>query len=130
MNFTVLIGIPLDATTEKFSGNFGVFPGSHRRLEESLRAEGLDSLRTRDWKEPLKRMSGAMTHPCVPLKAVPGQAYIAHYQTVHFVMPNFHGCDPRRVMYYRVWNRRGDGFYMQADLDLMTDIFREFPRIT
>lgn len=130
MNFSVLVGIPLDATPKPFCGNFGVSPGSHVRIQDGIKSRGLDVLRTRNWLEPLKSLSEVHDHPFLPVCAEPGQAYIAHYQTVHFVMPNFHGCDPRRVMYYRVWNRRGDGFYMQADLDLMTDIFREFPRIT
>jgi hypothetical protein len=131
MNFTVLVGIPLDATPERFAGNFGVMPGSHQRLADAFKKEGADALRTVDWFEPLKRMSGAETNPCLPLRVVPGQAYIAHWQTIRFVMPNFRGADCHRVCYFRIWNKRGadDGFYMKADSDVLTDIWREFPAV-
>lgn len=131
MNFTCLVGIPLDPSTELFAGNFGVMPGSHQRLEDAMRKEGDGSLRTKQWLEPLKRMSGAHTHPFLPLRVVPGQAYIAHYQSVHFVMPNMCGADPRRVMYFRIWNKRKEdgGFYMEADHSCLTDIWREYPAI-
>jgi len=130
MNFTVLVGVPLDAVTEPFMGNFMVSPGSHVRLQDAIRCEGCGKLSTRDWQSDLPRMSGAETHPFVPLQVVPGQAYIAHYQTLHCAMPNFHGPDPRRVAYFRIWNKRGEGFYMQADLSCLTDIFKEFPAIS
>jgi len=140
MNFTCLVGIPLDATEEYFTGNFGVLPGSHRKLEESFKRGEMDLLRTGNWKlEDLKRLSGVEQGgemPFAPLRVVPGQAYIAHYQSVHFVMPNARGADPRRVMYFRVWSRRDgakayaadvEGSYMVGDMSLMTDIFREYP---
>jgi hypothetical protein len=142
MNFTCLVGIPLDPTEDFFMGNFGVLPGSHRRLEESFKREGMDALRTSNWTvNDLKRLSGVGEVPFCPLRAVPGQAYIAHYQTVHFVMPNGRGADPRRVMYFRIWSRRertpdkiqtvpdGEGSYMIGDMSLMTDIFREYPNV-
>lgn len=45
MNFTVLVGIPLDASEERFTGNFGVIPGSHLRLQEGFKKEKALALR-------------------------------------------------------------------------------------
>merc|ERR1719253_805648 len=103
MNFTVLVGVPLVAMPDTFMGNFMVSPGSHVRLADAAKSEGLGPISTRDWTEPLMRMTGAETHPFVPLRVVPGQAYIAHYSTLHGVMPNFAGAELREVAYFRIW---------------------------
>lgn len=134
MNFSVIVGVPLDPTHEDFMGNYSVIPGSHRMIADACREGGLDQIRTRQWMEPLQRMIGLepRTTPVLPLRAVPGQVYIAHYSLAHFVLPNLKGADPRRVMYFRVWNRRSDATeesYMRADHSCIIDIWKEFPLI-
>jgi len=127
-NFALLVGIPLSATPELFMGNFGVCPGSHLRLQEAFRKEGADPLYAVDWHEPLKRMSDAENHEFLPLRIELGQAYVAHYQTVHFVQPNLFGDNPRSVLYFRIWPTR-DGTFLASDERKILNCWEEFPEV-
>jgi len=141
-NFTLLVGIPLDEFPEPFMGNFGVFPGSHLRLQELFRREGLDVFQ-RWMQDPSgsfdahgmwnprvawgRRLQEMFRHdPFVPLCVKLGQAFVAHFQTVPLVHPNLHGADPRAVMYFRVYAKRGGRFAKQQPAAL-TDVWLEYP---
>merc|ERR1711879_720215 len=126
-NFSLLVGIPLDPTIETFTGNFGVIPGSHVSLQEGLRKEGVEALctGTPEWKRELQRMVVTDSSTFEPLRVCVGQAYLAHYQTTHFIQPNVRGCKRRRVLYFRIWNKR-NGEFQQGNRAALTDVFSEF----
>merc|ERR1712146_242723 len=106
-------------------GNFGVFPGSHLRLQDAFRKEGIDALRG-DWKTALWRMASLDSEKPLPLCVNLGQAYIAHYQTVHFAQPNYRGVEPREVIYFRVWPK-GRTDWRATEPSSMLNIWKEFP---
>lgn len=93
-SFTMLIGIALSDVDRENAGNFVLWPGSHRVLEEWFRERSLyDLLDTGlpklDYGPPMQ----------VQWKA--GDAIIAHHQTVHGIAPN-RSPDIRYACFYRL----------------------------
>lgn len=135
-NFALLVGVPLDPFPEPFMGNFGVFPGSHLRLEDLFREKGPQAFQDwmkgsknwhAEWRARLQEHFAA--DPFLLLRARPGQAYLVHFQVVHFYHLNLKGADPRRVLYFRVWPRRGllpGGSPKTSEPEALADIWREF----
>jgi hypothetical protein len=78
--FTALAVVLLCDLPEPYSGNFTVFPGSHRTVEAHLKEHGVDILRhgcpELDWGEPLQITGQA------------GDVVIAHHQIIHTAAPN------------------------------------------
>mmetsp|Transcript_4802 Transcript_4802/g.8275 ORF Transcript_4802/g.8275 Transcript_4802/m.8275 type:complete len:394 (+) Transcript_4802:94-1275(+) len=137
-NFTLLVGVPLDEFPEPCMGNFGVFPGSHLQLQELFKKEGIDifakwkaaeppeALTRQVFSQRLRNLMTAAGSKHQPLYIHSGQAFIAHYQMLHFVHPNLRGADPRRVMYFRVYANRQDPKDCPAAL---TDVWHELPPV-
>lgn len=130
-NFALLVGVPLSAFPAPFMGNFGVFPGSHLRLQELFRSEGPGAFRHESalgtWRAKLRQMFEKEPYQLLNMEL--GQAYIAHYQTVHFYHLNLWGADPRTVLYFRVWPRRGvplGGFMRSSEPRALADVWREY----
>ena len=93
------------------AGNFGVFPGSHRALARAIDAAGGPSaaaavLGAQDGRSATQHLQSllplATLAPPHPLCVQAGAAYLAHYQTLHFVQPNVVGTAPRVAVYFRV----------------------------
>jgi len=146
-NFACLVGVPLDAFPEHFMGNFGVFPGSHRRLAKVFSETGpnafckwmheapadVDSSPAKPyaaWRKKLRNMFCSDSYELLRVEL--GQAYIVHYQTVHFYHLNLRGADPRTVLYFRVWPRRGvapGGLPKVSEPAALSDVWLEFPKV-
>jgi len=107
-NFTLLVGVALTPTTTPNVGNFGVFPGSHFALSRAVKRIGLDaalqtlSSSTNGSDCVRKLVDLSKLAPPMPLLVDAGSAYLAHYQTIHYVQPNVNGDGPRVAVYFRV----------------------------
>jgi hypothetical protein len=95
-NFTVLLGVYLTPIDGTFSGNFVVWPGSHKRIEAHFRSRGPIAMQEGkpkvDVGEPLQ------------LPALPGDMILCHYQLAHAAAANVSSRD-RVAVYFRVWLR-------------------------
>jgi ectoine hydroxylase-related dioxygenase (phytanoyl-CoA dioxygenase family) len=80
-SFTALAGVFLTDIPNQYWGNFTVWPGSHRILQDYFRKHGIESLRTRGLP-PIP-----LPEP-VQLTAKAGDAIFCHYMTVHTVVAN------------------------------------------
>lgn len=121
--FSVLVGIYLSDLMAPDSGNFVVWPGSHRAIESHVRAhpegwfdaegfgpapEGLPAL---ELGEPVQ----------VVLRA--GDVVLAHYQLAHSVAPN-HSPHIRYAVYYRLAHRD-----INFDWSQLRDMWRCHPAL-
>ena len=110
-NFTLLLGIYLTDVPAPNMGNFGVFPGSHRALALAIDSKGgaataASVLGAEDGQSATQHLQSLIPFeelpPPQPLCAMAGAAYLAHYQTIHFVHPNALGTEPRVAVYFRL----------------------------
>jgi hypothetical protein len=96
-NFTALIGIYLSPVRTEFSGNFTVWPGSHRILEAHFRELGPKALRDGMPRIPLGEPVQLMTEP--------GDVALCHYGLAHTAAVNLSAMD-RYAVYFRLWLKR------------------------
>eukprot|EP01127_Copromyxa_protea_P001667 TRINITY_DN1161_c0_g1_i11.p1 TRINITY_DN1161_c0_g1~~TRINITY_DN1161_c0_g1_i11.p1 ORF type:complete len:484 (+),score=93.55 TRINITY_DN1161_c0_g1_i11:2851-4302(+) len=97
-NFTTLVGIYLSDVPEPDSGNFTVFPGSHKKFEEHFKVHGPDSIIDKEGKMKLPKLDLAE-----PIQLCPkaGDVVLAHYMTAHTVACNV-SPHIRYAIYFRV----------------------------
>lgn len=95
-SFTCLAGIFLTETAGDFSGNFTVWPGSHRAYERYFRARGDGAL-----KEPMPELDLGTPRQ---IHVKPGDAILCHYQLAHAAAANTSEFD-RIAIYFRIWLR-------------------------
>ena len=95
-NFTLLVGAMLSDVPAPFSGNFTVWPGTHRRLEDYFGDHGVDSL-------PGGNVGalGLRLPTPVPVVGNAGDIVLAHYQVAHAASPNLSG-DVRYMCFFRL----------------------------
>ena len=114
-HFTCFAVVYLHDVPELNCGNFTVWPGSHRCLEDYLRREGLDVLSrgqpSLDWP-----------HEPVQIRGRPGDVCLVHHQTIHGGAPNL---SPR--IRYAIIFRMHHVNCEENGLKPMTDIWLEFP---
>ena len=79
-NFTMLVGIFLSDVTQDYSGNFAVWPGTHRTFETYFRENGPESL--------LNGMPKVEMPAPVQVTASAGDIALVHYQTAHAAAVN------------------------------------------
>lgn len=112
-NFTAVVGIQLSDQPHRGMGNLAVWPGSHRKVADALRAAGPQSL------------YGGLPHldygPPVQLTAKAGDVVLMHYLLVHGVTHN-HAPHTRYALYYRPKHVRHDGEARET----MTDLWRHW----
>jgi hypothetical protein len=100
--FTLLVGVFLNATPLENSGNFTVFPGGHRVLEQHFKSsQGCNSLQ--------RAPSGRIIVPDVQLsdayqiRASPGDVVFAHHQLPHRAAPNT-SPNIRVAVFFRIYH--------------------------
>jgi hypothetical protein len=113
--FTMLAVVLLSDLPEPYSGNFTVWPGTHRLFESVFRehgpaalAEGIDMIEV---PAPPVQITGKM-----------GDAVITHHQIVHSAAPN---CSPD-IRYAAIFRGRHQDVETNGT-EAMTDIWREWP---
>jgi len=79
-NFTALVGILLSDLPEDDSGNFTVWPGTHRMYEQYFREHGPEAL--------LEGMPPIEMPEPIQIKGKAGDIILCHYQLAHGIGPN------------------------------------------
>jgi hypothetical protein len=87
-NFTAIIGVLLSDLPNPNSGNFTVWPGTHRIYEEYFKQHGPESLLkyTGEFKD--RDMPPVDMSEPVQITGKPGDAVLVHYQVAHGITPN------------------------------------------
>jgi len=116
-SFTLLLGILLSDVPAAFTGNFTVWPGTHRSMERHFRAHGVNSLQGGD----AASLGFRLPKP-VPVTGKAGDIVLAHYQVVHTASPNLSG-DIRTMCFFRL-SVRG---LANHRTESMLDIWRDWP---
>lgn len=115
-NFTMLVGIFLSDVNAPYSGNFTVWPGTHRIFEEYFRAHGpmalLEGMPKVAMPEPLQLMPKA------------GDIALVHYQVAHGVATNV-SPHTRYALFFRLTHVDHEN----QKFEVMTDIWREWDGI-
>ncbi|MDE0391143.1 MAG: phytanoyl-CoA dioxygenase family protein [Rhodospirillales bacterium] len=117
--FTLLLGVMLSDVDEPLSGNFTVWPGTHRKLERYFRDHGVSSLKQGD-----VTTSGIRLPRPVPITGRAGDVVLAHYQLAHAASPNLSG-DIRYMCFFRL-SVRG---LANHRVESMVDIWRDWPAL-
>jgi hypothetical protein len=112
-NFTALVGVFLSDVPAPYSGNFTVWPGTHRRYESYFREHGPDSL--------LHGMPSVELPEPHQVTARAGDAVLAHYQLGHGIAGN---ASPH--IRYAIFFRLSHVDHEQVRWECMTDIWREW----
>jgi hypothetical protein len=117
-SFSMLMAVFLSALPGPDSGNFTVWPGTHRLYESYFRDNGIDAL--------FRGLSEAM--PPIPLPtpiqvlAQPGDAVLCHYQLAHSVAINL---SPH--VRYAVFFRLSHTQHADHKIAALTDIWTAWP---
>jgi len=115
--FTMLAVVLLSDLPEPYSGNFTVWPGTHRFFETIFREQG-----------PAALADGIdmMELPTAPVQitGAAGDAVITHHQIIHSAAPN---CSPN-IRYAAIFRGRHKDVETNGT-EAMTDIWREWPGI-
>jgi hypothetical protein len=113
--FTMLAVVLLADLPEPYSGNFTVWPGTHRLFETLFREQGPAAL-----AEGIDTME--LPHAPVQTTGQAGDVVITHHQIVHAAAPN---CSAN-IRYAAIF--RGRHRDVEANgTEAMTDIWREWP---
>jgi len=114
--FCALVTVLLADVREPFCGNFTVYPGSHRTVEDFFKQAGPEVLREGG-------IVGKLDLPREPVQITgqAGDAVISHHQIIHNAAPN-HGPDIRYAAIFRPRHRLTE----QIGTAAMTDIWREW----
>ena len=118
-NFTLLLGIMLSDVREPLSGNFTVWPGTHRRLERYFHDHGVNSLQG----GAVGGLGVRLPKP-VPVLGGAGDVVLAHYQVAHTASPNLSG-DIRYMCFFRLAVRTLGSHRVAS----MLDIWRDWPAL-
>lgn len=113
--FTMLVTVLVADVFEPYSGNFTVWPGSHRVAEDYFKSATPEVLRQGMPKLDLPR-------PPVQVTGQGGDAVISHHQLVHAAAPNASS----NIRYAVIFRAR----HVEAERNgtqVMTDIWREWP---
>ena len=112
-NFTALAGVFLSDVPEPFSGNFSVWPGTHRLFEQHFREVGPQAL--------LEGMPKVEMPQHRQITARAGDAILCHYQLAHGVAGNG-SPHVRYAIFFRLSHVDHDSVHWEC----MTDIWREW----
>ena len=118
-SFTLLLGVMLSDVRKPFSGNFTVWPGTHRRMERYFREHGVNTLEGGS----VGTLGLRLPKP-LPVTGEAGDIVLAHYQVAHTVSPNLAG-DVRYMCFFRL-SVRG---LADHRVDSMLDIWRDWPAL-
>jgi hypothetical protein len=115
--FTMLAGVLLSDTPDKYMGNLAVYPGTHRQIAEYIKANGTQSLRA--------GLGRKIDLPeAVQITGKAGDAVLCHYQLAHDKEQNLSHMI-RYMAYWRLWHKNAE----ECQSEGLTDIWREWPAI-
>ena len=117
--YTLLLGVILSDIDAPFSGNFTVWPGTHRTLEQHFRQHGVQSLERGD-----VTTSGIRLPRPIPITGSSGDIVLAHYQLAHAASPNL-SSDIRYMCFFRL-SVRG---LADHRVESMLNIWRDWPAL-
>lgn len=110
LNFCCLVGIYLDGVAESDSGNFTVWPRSHRATDNYIKRTGPGTM--------FQNFNIGCSEEPYQFRTDPGDVVIAHYNTVHRAAINTSTQD-RTAIYFRLYYKEipahainGDGNYL------------------
>lgn len=114
--FTMLAVVLLSELRDPFSGNFTIWPGTHRYFENYFQQHDPGSL-----SQGMPKAAD-YPHPPVQITGQPGDVVLAHHALVHTAAPNV-SPDPRYAAIFRL---------LHTDIetignDALKDIWREWP---
>lgn len=115
--FTALVVVLLSDVPEPYSGNFTVWPKSHRFFEGYFKEHGHQVL-----ANGMPRVD--LPEPPVQIAGKPGDVVIAHHQLVHTAAPN----GSPNIRYAAIFRVRHKDC-AEIGYDAYTDIWREWPGI-
>lgn len=117
-SFSALVGVFLTDVDRDFAGNFTIWPGSHRKMEEYFRAHGTDIITQKNRTPPIDQGEP------LQIRVKAGDAVLAHYQLLHTATPN--GAPrPRYATFFRVIHPAHESH----KLECLCDLWREWPGI-
>lgn len=108
-HFTALAAVFLSPVAVADRGNFTVWPGSHRVIQEYFRAHGPTGMVDRF---PDLDLGGGQA-----ICAQPGDALLAHYALAHGIAPNL-GPDVRYAVFFRLRHQAHESFGTRPLTDL------------
>lgn len=117
-NFTMLVVVLLSRLEGPYSGNFTVWPGTHRKYQDFFQEHGAeyflnDGLPPIEYPEP------------VQITGEPGDVVLVHYQVAHAAAPNCSSHIRYAAIFRLNHTRRTEPGYG----DVLTDIWLEWPGI-
>jgi hypothetical protein len=112
-NFTMLVAVFLSDVSQPYSGNFTVWPGTHRQYEAYFRENGPESL--------LEGMPKIDLPEPEQILAKAGDVVLCHYQIAHCAAPNV-SPHIRYGIFFRL-SKQGHG---DRKREVMTDIWMEW----
>jgi hypothetical protein len=115
LHFTALLGVFLSDVPGPDAGNFTVWPGSHRVLEEHFRRNGTGAITT------LPPLAPAQPRP---LLGRAGDVVLAHYALAHAAAVNV-GPHVRYAVFFRLYHAQHE----QAGTRPLTELWSEWPGV-
>ncbi len=116
-HFTLLAMVALSDVEADFAGNFTVWPGSHHLYEQHFRTHGSAEM-----------LNGTPRLPNLPepvqIRLRKGDLLLSHYQLGHAPAPNL-SSQVRYAVFFRLYHEAHDA----DDLEILADIWREFPSL-
>lgn len=107
--FSLLVGVCLSDTLEDYSGNLGIWPGSHHSIHECIARCGLPAepkqFEVEETASKLREIMKIDLGEPMQVKLFAGDAIIVHQKVAHRGMPNY---SPyiRNMIYFRVSHER------------------------
>lgn len=115
-NFTALCSVLLSDLPNAYSGNFTVWPGTHRQYEKYFQKHGpeslLDGMPPIDMPEPIQVTGKA------------GDVFLAHYQLAHGIAPNA-SPNIRYAIFFRLYHQEHQNDWRAP----MNDLWLHWPGI-
>lgn len=103
--FNLLVGVCLSDTLEDYSGNLGIWPGSHHSIHESIAKHRLPARpKQHEVEETASKLSDIMGMDLgepLQVKLLAGDAIIVHQKVAHRGMPNY-SPHIRNMVYFRL----------------------------
>lgn len=115
--FTMLAGVLLSDVPEKYMGNLTVYPGTHRRIADYIKANGTKPLRA--------GLADKIPMPePVQITGKAGDAVLCHYQLAHDKEQNL-SPHIRYAAYWRLWHQDAEARREEG----LTDLWMEWPAV-
>lgn len=119
-SFTALAGVFLTEAASDFAGNFTVWPGSHRLVEDYFRRRGPEALSPEALAEGMPQLP--LGEP-VQLQCSPGDVVLCHYELAHTAAVNTSAND-RYAIFFRIWLHEMDGITREERWQRLSNLWQ------